>query len=881
MGENRVKSPEVPKSPSPRISSPHRMSDTEKQLQREQSKASISSELGLMPTNLNFDKKESNKKSKNKNLPAGVNDRDVELFTISQDTAKNFLASQNSKISEQSNLPSPTTEVKDEASKDGKDHGVPTQIAVPHLSSSSPGSSARSPLAIQFGKHEINTWYSSPYPQEYARLPKLYLCEFCLKYMKSKPILKRHCAKCNWRHPPGTEIYRKDNLSVYEVDGNVNKIYCQNLCLLVKLFLDHKTLYYDVEPFLFYVLTRNDAKGSHLVGYFSKEKHCSQKYNVSCIMTMPHYQRKGYGRLLIDFSYLLSKAERQPGTPEKPLSDLGRVSYHSYWKSVILEYINNHRDKHKQLTIQAIQSETSMHPHDIALTFMLLGFIRKNPENKFVLAIDWSKLDGHMAKVNSALEAQTRVNLDPEALRWSPVISSGSLYGSPFKKSAMDLDLDQSSPDKSNSKKKRKKKKQLKNADDDSKDAHSTTTSSDTDEESDNTKINKSNVTNVSNNKKGRRGQRNQESEKNHKTTSASGESKGLAGGSISINTNIKQKKNIASPASVATKLSFDDLVDNNSEAEEDKISAGLVSHPKRGQLKSGLKKTVYKSTILGQAIGKLQEKKKFVPQTLCPKDDSSDDADVEDELSESDLTMAIKQRPKLVRKSPEKVQQSNSLANSTIIQKSDQSDHSKSKSKTKSPSVISRNNHTTTSSSPPSKNKKSGKNNSSGNGNSNSRFKRAAANKASDRINRESRGRLSLSSSSSDDSRISDLDRGVEDLIKKSRNLISDDDSDFNPKPSNDSQTLCEPSVIPSSATTTARPSSQSVVKIPLKRKVSTGTGNAESGGTSAEKPKKKTKLDNAEEKENKNLAKLSWPEQLVRSKAAKVAAAAAASSR
>ena len=87
-------------------------------------------------------------------------------------------------------------------------------------------------------------------------MPKLFLCEFCLKYMKSRPILKRHIAKCAWRHPPGTEIYRKDNLSVYEVDGNTNKIYCQNLCLLVKLFLDHKTLYYDVEPFLFYVLTR-------------------------------------------------------------------------------------------------------------------------------------------------------------------------------------------------------------------------------------------------------------------------------------------------------------------------------------------------------------------------------------------------------------------------------------------------------------------------------------------------------------------------------------------------------------------------------------------------------------------------------------------------
>ena len=48
------------------------------------------------------------------------------------------------------------------------------------------------------------------------------------------------------------------------------QLYCQNLCLLAKLFLDHKTLYFDVEPFLFYVLTECDSKGCHLVGYFSK-----------------------------------------------------------------------------------------------------------------------------------------------------------------------------------------------------------------------------------------------------------------------------------------------------------------------------------------------------------------------------------------------------------------------------------------------------------------------------------------------------------------------------------------------------------------------------------------------------------------------------------
>lgn len=36
--------------------------------------------------------------------------------------------------------------------------------------------------------------------------------------------------------------------------------------------------------------------------FFQQEKHCQQKYNVSCIMILPQYQRKGYGRFLIDFS---------------------------------------------------------------------------------------------------------------------------------------------------------------------------------------------------------------------------------------------------------------------------------------------------------------------------------------------------------------------------------------------------------------------------------------------------------------------------------------------------------------------------------------------------------------------------------------------------
>ena len=37
--------------------------------------------------------------------------------------------------------------------------------------------------------------------------------------------------------------------------------------------------------------------------------------NVACILTLPPYQRKGYGKLLIAFSYELSKLEGVTGSP--------------------------------------------------------------------------------------------------------------------------------------------------------------------------------------------------------------------------------------------------------------------------------------------------------------------------------------------------------------------------------------------------------------------------------------------------------------------------------------------------------------------------------------------------------------------------------------
>lgn len=47
---------------------------------------------------------------------------------------------------------------------------------------------------IRFGPYDIKTWYDAPFPEEYSNIPdgRLWLCEFCLKYMKSRLTAGRH-----------------------------------------------------------------------------------------------------------------------------------------------------------------------------------------------------------------------------------------------------------------------------------------------------------------------------------------------------------------------------------------------------------------------------------------------------------------------------------------------------------------------------------------------------------------------------------------------------------------------------------------------------------------------------------------------------------------
>lgn len=45
---------------------------------------------------------------------------------------------------------------------------------------------------LRIGKFEIDTWYFSPYPEEYGKVKTLYVCEYCLRYMKYEKTYKQH-----------------------------------------------------------------------------------------------------------------------------------------------------------------------------------------------------------------------------------------------------------------------------------------------------------------------------------------------------------------------------------------------------------------------------------------------------------------------------------------------------------------------------------------------------------------------------------------------------------------------------------------------------------------------------------------------------------------
>ncbi|GMR36429.1 hypothetical protein PMAYCL1PPCAC_06624 [Pristionchus mayeri] len=266
-------------------------------------------------------------------------------------------------------------------------------------------------------KDKMKSIYSSPYPQEIAESPNVYICPFCLRANDDEETFRIHQLECTWNCPPGNEIYRdtEGKFSFFEVDGAEQKLYCRRVCLVGKLFISSKTLVDEVETFLFYVLVEHTNEGCEFVGYFSKEKNPSKNNNLSCILTLPSAMRSGYGRLLIDLSYELSRIERKIGSPEHPLSDLGLIAYKGFWRSSILCYLRSLRGTHVA-SVKQISLATRIAPQDVINQLMRDGLLFYKDGVYFV--------NTEQRAYRIPLAMTRRKTIDHSKLKWEPADGS-------------------------------------------------------------------------------------------------------------------------------------------------------------------------------------------------------------------------------------------------------------------------------------------------------------------------------------------------------------------------------------------------------------------------------------------------------------------------
>ncbi|KAJ5693010.1 hypothetical protein N7462_002433 [Penicillium macrosclerotiorum] len=231
---------------------------------------------------------------------------------------------------------------------------------------------------VVLGDLLFKPWYQSIYPEDLVAkdAEHLYVCRWCFRYSCDKVAFAEHTRACIHRvTPPGTKVYDHGGYAVWEVDGEEHKLFGQNLSLFAKLFLDHKTVFFDVATFHYYILTFTDPDNSenyHVLGFFSKEKLSWDSNNLACICVFPPYQHRQLGKLLMGVSYKLSGWEYPGGYiggPEKPLSDLGQKSYNRFWAERIARYLlcgkhgDNKAENNQQRVTAAPKSSPSKASH--------------------------------------------------------------------------------------------------------------------------------------------------------------------------------------------------------------------------------------------------------------------------------------------------------------------------------------------------------------------------------------------------------------------------------------------------------------------------------------------------------------------------------------
>jgi hypothetical protein len=178
-------------------------------------------------------------------------------------------------------------------------------------------------------------------------------------------------------------------LYVIRTNSPPSQLYAQNLSLFAKLFLDTKSVFFDVSSFLYYLLVQHPSPStssqqsnnndlttppqSQVVGFYSKEKMSWDNNNLACILVFPPWQRKGLGQLLMGASYVLGRREGRFGGPEKPLSAKGLKGYLAYWCREVARFIVEEAPAKKTVSVKSISDATWIMPEDVVMALKEMG----------------------------------------------------------------------------------------------------------------------------------------------------------------------------------------------------------------------------------------------------------------------------------------------------------------------------------------------------------------------------------------------------------------------------------------------------------------------------------------------------------------------------
>lgn len=233
----------------------------------------------------------------------------------------------------------------------------------------------------------------------------LHVCEYCFKYSTDAAKMLLHRTQCllNKPFPPVGKLMYADLKAPYlikKVRGFRHELFCQNLSLFGKLFLDDKLVYYNVEAFDFYVLYGFDSGDDNIggsvlrkllkpMGFFSKEINAWEAdNNLACICIFPPYQRLRLGSLLIEFLYALAAVT--PGQarlgPEFPLSPFGKLTYLRFWSKRLATALIS-ECKGTDFTLTELASMTGFRKEDILMTLEYMEVLQVAPKNDSVTVL--------------------------------------------------------------------------------------------------------------------------------------------------------------------------------------------------------------------------------------------------------------------------------------------------------------------------------------------------------------------------------------------------------------------------------------------------------------------------------------------------------------